>query len=142
MKTLSKILTLSAVLLAFSFSANAQSTDLTVSNESSCEVLVKAGAWNCNTNCLTAVYCVAPGTSITISACGTPGNHYEWHWAGVGPSEDCTSCDPVYLYDLSSPFLSCTTPTGPFQITIPPCASECFQSLVAEFVSADHLLIH
>ncbi len=142
MKTLLNYLATALALTVLCLNANAQQTSLTVYNESSCEIVVQAAAYNCTDHCLTAIVCVAPGTSVTISPCGAAGNHFEWSWAGIAQSENCASCDELFLYDLNSSFLTCTTPSGPFQISIPPCGGDCSEQLTAEFTSANELLVY
>ncbi len=142
MKTLFNSLATALAILAFSLNANAQTTNLTVVNETDCEILVQAAAYNCVDQCLTAIVCIPPRSSHIIPACGAAGNHYEWVWAGVGPSDNCDACDPQFLHDLNSPFLTCTTPSGPFQITIPPCGPHCHNPLTAEFVAPDVLAVY
>jgi hypothetical protein len=140
MKNLKRLVFTILCAIGLSFSIQAQNAPLEVTNESACEVIVQASAFNCTDHCLTAIYCIPPHSTQSIAPCGAFGKHYEWVWAGVGESSGCVSCEPQFMIDLASPFAACAG-SGPYQITGDPCSGDC-DGFTAEFVGPNHLVIY
>lgn len=119
--------------LGTSSEANAQSSPLTVTNNTSCPIWVQGHtATGLTPGCLTAWYMVMPGTTVTIAPCANPS--YHWYHVYYGNcSAPGTSCAQG---TTNSPLSACGLPT----VNIPNCTNTAM--IQTKWTSASDLVFY